>query len=61
MNRRKIFVWTGRFHDEEQGNAATEYAVCLALIVLASIVAVAALGVTISELLPDLADYASIS
>ncbi len=60
MNCRKILMWVGRFRDEEQGSAATEYAVCLALIVLASIVAVAALGVTISELLPDLADYVSI-
>ena len=60
MDRRRMLSWIGRFRDEDQGNAVTEYAVCLALIVLASIVAVAALGVSISELLPDLADYVSI-
>ena len=40
----------------DEGNAVTEYAVCLALIVLASILAVNALGVAISELFPDLAE-----
>ncbi len=44
-------------HDE--GNAVTEYAVCLALIVLGCILAVNALGVTISELFPDLAELIS--
>ncbi len=39
-----------------EGNAVTEYAVCLALIVLACILAVNALGVAISELFPDLAE-----
>ena len=61
MNRWVMLRWIRRFTAQEHGNAVTEYAVCLALIVLASIVAVAALGVTISELLPHLADYVSIS
>ncbi len=43
----------------DEGNAITEYAVCLALIVLASIVAVNALGVAISDLFPDLAELIS--
>ena len=50
-----------RFVRQDHGNAVTEYAVCLALIVLASIVAVAALGVAISELFPDLGDYISLA
>ena len=44
---------------DDEGNAVTEYAVCLALIVLACILAVNALGVAISELFPDLAGLIS--
>jgi len=43
----------------DEGNAVTEYAVSLALIVLACILAVNALGVAISELFPDLAELIS--
>lgn len=50
-----------RFVRQDGGNTVTEYAVMLALIVLASIVAVAALGVAISELFPDLGDYISLA
>lgn len=50
-----------RFVRQDSGNAVTEYAVMLALIVLASIVAIAALGVAVSELLPDLGDYISLA
>jgi Flp pilus assembly pilin Flp len=44
---------------DDEGNAVTEYAVCLALIVLGCILAVNALGVAISELFPDLAGLIS--
>ncbi len=60
MDRRKILSWVGRVSDEDRGTV-TEYAVCLALIVLVSIVAAAALGVTISERFPELAYYVSMS
>ncbi len=43
----------------DEGNAVTEYAVCLALIVLGCILAVNALGTAISELFPDLASLIS--
>ena len=43
----------------DEGNAVTEYAVCLALIVLASILAVNSLGVAISDMFPDLAELIS--
>lgn len=46
---------------QDHGNAVTEYAVCLALIVLAGILAVAALGMAVSELFPDLGDYISLA
>ncbi len=59
MNHGAAASYINRFTREEPGNAATEYAVCLALIVLASIAAVVALGVAISDLLPDFADYIS--
>lgn len=55
MNLRIAKQLIRRFAKAAQGNAVTEYAVCLALIVLASILAVTALGVAISELFPDLA------
>ena len=55
MNLWVIKRLISRFAKAAQGNAATEYAVCLALIVLASILAVTALGVAMSELFPDLA------
>lgn len=55
MNVQIIKRLIRRFAKADQGNAITEYAVCLALIVLASILAVTALGVAISELFPDLA------
>ena len=55
MNLRVVEQLIRRFAKAAQGNAATEYAVCLALIVLASILAVTALGVAMSELFPDLA------
>ncbi len=44
---------------DDEGNAVTEYAVCLALIVLGSILAVNALGIAISELFQDLAELIS--
>ncbi len=50
-----------RFVRQDGGNTVTEYAVMLALIVLASIVAVAALRVAISELFTDLGDYISLA
>ena len=46
-----------KFTREDQGLSVTEYAICLALIVLASILGITALGVAISELFPDLAEY----
>ena len=55
MNLRIIERLIRRFAKETQGNAITEYAICLALIVLASILAVTSLGVAMSELFPDLA------
>ncbi len=68
MNRTRAIVklWplaarVQRFVRQDHGNAVTEYAVCLALIVLAGILAVAALGVAISELFPDLGDYISLA
>ena len=55
MNLRIIKRLIRRFAEAAQGNAITEYVLCLALIVLASILAVTALGVAMSELFPDLA------
>ena len=61
LNLRSLVAKVQRFVRQDYGNAVTEYAVMLALIVLASIVAIAALGVAISELLPDLGDYISLA
>jgi Flp pilus assembly pilin Flp len=44
-----------RFLREQHGIAVTEYAICLALIVLLCIGAVLALGQSISNLIPDFA------
>lgn len=49
MSRSVIAFFRTTFTTDDEGNAVTEYAVCLGLIVLASIVAVTALGVSISE------------
>ncbi len=43
-----------RFGTDDQGVTATEYAVCLALLVLGTILAVTALGEQISQLFPSL-------
>lgn len=59
VNRQEMVSGIERLATQDQGNAATEYAVCLALIVLASILAITALGAAISDLFPDLADYIS--
>ncbi len=59
MSRSVIAFSRALFTTEDEGDAVTEYAVCLALIVLASILAVNALGVAISELLPELAGLIS--
>ena len=40
----KLFRQIGRFVNQEQGNSATEYAVMLSLIVIASMGAILALG-----------------
>ncbi|MCH8969212.1 MAG: Flp family type IVb pilin [Planctomycetes bacterium] len=47
------------FTTDDEGNTVTEYAVCLALIVLASIVAVTALGVSMSSVFTNVADIFS--
>jgi Flp pilus assembly pilin Flp len=54
-----ISLFRALFTTNDEGNAVTEYAICLALIVLASILAVNALGVAISELFPNLASLVS--
>ncbi len=59
MSRSVIAFFRALFTTDDEGNAVTEYAVCLALIVLASILAVNSLGVAISELFPDLAELIS--
>ena len=59
MSRSVIAFFRALLTTDDEGNAVTEYAVCLALIVLGSILAVNALGVTISELFPDLAELIS--
>ena len=55
VNLRVVKQLIRRFVEAAQGNADTEYAVSLALIVMASILSVQALCVEISELFPDLA------
>ncbi len=55
MIRSVIAFFRTTFTTDDEGNAVTEYAVCLGLIVLACILAVIALGVSISELFQDLA------
>jgi len=47
------------FTTDDEGNTVTEYAVCLGLIVLASIVAVTALGVSMSSVFTNVADIFS--
>ncbi len=59
MIRSVIAFFRTTFTIDDEGNAVTEYAVCLGLIVLACILAVNALGVSISELFQDLADLIS--
>ena len=59
MSRSVIASFRALFTTNDEGNAVTEYAVCLALIVLGCILAVNALGVAISELFPDLAELIS--
>lgn len=59
MDLRAVEQLMRRFARAAQGNAVAEYALCLASIVLASISAVSALGVAISELFPDLAGLIS--
>jgi len=44
-----------RFVREVDGPTATEYAFCLALMIMVSIAAIAALGTKTSSLFPDLA------
>lgn len=59
MSHSLIAFFRALLTTDDEGNAVTEYAVCLALIVLASILAVNALGVAISDLFPDLAELIS--
>ena len=59
MGRSVIASFRALLTTDDGGHSVTEYAVCLALIVLASILAVNALGVAISELFPDLAELIS--
>ncbi len=59
MSRSVIASFRALLATNDEGNAVTEYAVCLGLIVLACILAVNALGVSISELFQDLADLIS--
>ena len=59
MSRSVIASFRALLTTNDEGNAATEYAVCLALIILGSILAVNALGVAISDLFPDLAELIS--
>ena len=59
MSRSVIAFFRALSKTDDDGNAVTEYAVCLALIVLGCILAVNALGVAISELFPDLAGLIS--
>ena len=59
MSRSVIASFRALLATNDEGNAATEYAVCLALIILGSILAVNALGVAISDLFPDLAELIS--
>jgi len=59
VSRSVIASFRALLTTNDEGNAVTEYAVSLALIVLACILAVNALGVAISELFPDLAELIS--
>ncbi len=59
MSRSVIASSRALFTTDDEGNAVTEYAVCLGLIVLASIVAVTALGVSISEVFTNVTDIFS--
>ena len=59
MSRSVIASFRALLPTNDEGNAVTEYTVCPALIVLACILAVNALGVAISELFPDLAGLIS--
>ncbi len=59
MSRSVIASFRALLATNDDGNAVTEYAVCLGLIVLACILVVNALGVSISELFQDLADLIS--
>ena len=59
MIRSVIAFFRTTFTTDDEGNAVTEYAVCLGLIVLASIVAVTALGVSISEVFTNVSDIFS--
>ena len=59
MSHSLIAFFRALLTTDDEGNAVTEYAVCLGLIVLASIVAVTALGVSISEVFTNVADIFS--
>ncbi len=59
MGRSVIAFLRALLTTDDKGNAVTEYAVCLALIVLGCILAVNALGTAISDLFPDLASLIS--
>ncbi len=59
MNRSVIVFLRAIFTTDVEGNTVTEYAVCLGLIVLASIVAVTALGESMSQVFTNVADIFS--
>ncbi len=59
MSHSLIAIIRAMLTTDDEGNAVTEYAVCLALIVLGSILAVTALGTAMSDLFPDLAELVS--
>ena len=59
MSRSVIAFLRTMFTTDDEGNTVTEYAVCLGLIVLASIVAVTALGVSMSGVFTNVADIFS--
>ena len=59
MSRSVIASFRALLTTDDEGNAVTEYAVCLGLIVLASIVAVTALGVSMSAVFTNVADIFS--
>ncbi len=59
MSHSLIAIFRAMLTTDDEGNAVTEYAVCLALIVVASILAVTALGTAMSDLFPDLAELVS--